>query len=82
MEELSASFNTQDQDPDDSKSLDDTHGQDRQCAPCIIVDNLRKDSQVLARFLTKQDILHLFLQLGSQLGLLVTVRFVFKVLAL
>jgi hypothetical protein len=60
MEELSASFNTQDQAPDDP------YAQDRRCAQCIFVDIPRKGSQVLARLLTKQDIFHLFLQLVSQ----------------
>jgi hypothetical protein len=60
MEELSASFNAHDQAPDDP------YAQDRRCAPCIFVDIPRKGSQVLARLLTKQDILHLFLQLVSQ----------------
>ena len=66
MEELSASFNAQDQAPDDSQATDDSHVQDRQCASRIFDDYLRKGSQVLARFLTKQDIPHLFFQLGSQ----------------
>ncbi len=52
MEDLSVSFNTQDQAPDDS------YVQDRRCAPCIP----RKDSHVLPRLHTKQDILHLFRQ--------------------
>ena len=65
-EELSASFNAQDQAPDDSQATDDSHVQDRQCASRIFDDYLRKGSQVLARFLTKQDILHFFLQLVSQ----------------
>jgi hypothetical protein len=65
-EELSASFNAQDQAPDDSQATDDSHVQDRQCASRIFDDYLRKGSQVLARFLTKQDIPHLFFQLGSQ----------------
>ena len=56
LEELSASFNAQDQAPDDS------YAQDRRCAPSIF-DIPRKGRQVLARSLTKQDILHLFLQL-------------------
>jgi hypothetical protein len=60
MEELSASFNAQDQAPDDS------YAQDRRGAPCIFFDIPRKGSQVLARLLTKQDILHFFLQLVSQ----------------
>jgi hypothetical protein len=41
------------------------HTQDRQCAPCIFVDNLRKDSQVFARLHTKQDISHFFLLLRN-----------------
>ena len=59
MEELSVSFNVQDQVPDDS------YTQDHRCVPCIF-DIPRKGSQVLASLLTKQDILHLFLQLVSQ----------------
>ena len=47
MEELSVSFNAQDQAPDDS------YAQDRRCAPCIFFDIPRKGSQVLARLLTK-----------------------------
>ena len=47
-------------------TFNDSRGHDRQRAPWIFVDNLRKVSQVLARFLTKQDILHFFLQLASQ----------------
>jgi hypothetical protein len=47
-------------------TFNDSRGPDRQCAPWIFVDYLRKGSQVLARFLTKQDIPHLFFQLGSQ----------------
>ena len=58
MEELSASFNAQDLAPDDSSS------QDRFCTPCILY--IRKGNHVLARLLTKQDILHFFLQLVSQ----------------
>ena len=60
MEELSASFNTQDQVPDDS------YTQDHRGAPCIFFDIPHKGSQVFARLLTKQDILHFFLQLVSQ----------------
>ena len=60
MEELSASFNTQNQGPDDSYS------QDRRCAPCILVDIPHEGRQVLAKLHTKQDISHFFLQLGSQ----------------
>jgi hypothetical protein len=59
MEGLSVSFNVQDQAPDDS------YVQDRFCAPCIF-HIPRKGSHVLARLLTKQDILHPFLQLVSQ----------------
>ena len=66
MEDLSTSFNSQDQAPDDSQAPDDTHVQDRQCVPRNFVENLRKDRQEFARFLTKQDILHFFLQRGSQ----------------
>ncbi len=57
MEELSASFNTQDQAPDDS------YVQDRRCSPFHIPC---KGSHVLTRLLTKQDILHIFLELVSQ----------------
>jgi hypothetical protein len=60
MEELSASFNTQDQSPDDPYS------QDHRCVPCIFVDIPHKGSQVLVKLLTKPDILHRFLQLLSQ----------------
>jgi hypothetical protein len=59
MEELSTSFNAQDQAPDDS------YVQDRRSAPCICHIPC-KGSHVNTRLLTKQDILHLFLQLGSQ----------------
>ena len=58
MEELSASFNAQDLAPDISSA------QDRFCTPCILY--IRKGNHVLARLLTKQDILHFFLQLVSQ----------------
>ena len=58
MEELSDSFNTQDLAPDISSA------QDRFCTPCILY--IRKGNHVLARLLTKQDILHFFLQLVSQ----------------
>jgi hypothetical protein len=58
MEELSASFNAQDLTPDNFSA------QDRFCTPCILY--IRKDSHVLARLLTKQDILHFFLRLVSQ----------------
>ena len=47
-------------------TFNDSRGPDRQCDPWIFVDYLHKGSQVLARFLTKQDIPHLFFQLGSQ----------------
>ena len=50
MEELSDSFNVQDQGPDDSQAPDDTHVQDCQCVPRNFVD-LRKGN--FARFLTK-----------------------------
>ena len=60
MEELSAFFNAQDQAPDD------LHAQDRQCAPCIFVENSRHCRQVLARLPTKHDIPHLSFQLVSQ----------------
>jgi hypothetical protein len=57
---LSASFNAQDQAPDDP------YAQDRRCTPCIFVDIPLKGNQVLPRLLTKQEILHRFLQLVSQ----------------
>jgi hypothetical protein len=60
MEELSASFNTQDQNPDDSYTLD------HRGAPCIFFDIPHKGNQALTRLHTKQDILHFFLQLVSQ----------------
>jgi hypothetical protein len=53
-------FNTQDQAPDDS------YVQDSRGDPCIFFDIPRKGRQVIARLLTKQDILHFFLQLVSQ----------------
>ena len=62
MEDLSASFNTQDQALDDPQAPNDSHVQDRQCTSRIFDDYLHKVSQVLARSLTKQDILHFFLQ--------------------
>ena len=43
-----------------------SHDQDLQCAPCILVDHLRKGTQVLARLHTKVDISPFFLQLVSQ----------------
>ena len=58
MEEIS--FNAQDQAPDDD------YTQDRQCVPLTFVDNPLKGRQVFARLLTKQETLHLFLQLVSQ----------------
>jgi hypothetical protein len=58
MEELSTSFNAQDLTPDNFS----THH--RFCTPCILY--IRQDRHVLARLLTKQDILHFFLQLVSQ----------------
>ncbi len=60
MEELSASFNAQDQAPDD------LHAQDRQCAPCIFVENSHHCRQELSRLPTKQDVSHFSLQLVSQ----------------
>ena len=60
MEELSASFNAQDQAPDD------LHAQDRQCAPCIFVDCFHHGRPELVRFITKQDVSYLSLQLVSQ----------------
>jgi hypothetical protein len=60
MEELSVSFNAQDQAPDD------LHAQDRQCAPCIFVDCFHLGKQELVRFTTKQDVSHLSFQLVSQ----------------
>ena len=62
MEELSASFNAQDQAPDD------LHTQDRQCAPCIFVDYFHHGRPELVRFTTKQDVSHLSPQLVSQDG--------------
>ncbi len=59
MEELSASFNAQDQVPDD------LHAQDRQCAPCIFVQNSHHCRQELLRLPTK-DVSHFSLQLVSQ----------------
>jgi hypothetical protein len=58
MEQLSVSFNSQDQAPDYP------YAHDRRCPPCIFVDIPPKGRQVVA--LTNQDILHLFLQLVSQ----------------
>ena len=60
MEELSVSFNDQDQAPDD------LHAQDRQCAPCIFVENSHHCRQELSRLPTKQDVSHFCLQLVSQ----------------
>ncbi len=59
MEEFSASFNTQDQAPDDP------HVQVLRCVPYDFVENPRHYRQGLARLLTKHDIPHLFLQLVS-----------------
>ena len=59
-EELSTSLNAQDQAPDDF------YAQDRCRAPSIFDEHSRKDGQLLARLLTKQDISHFFLQLLSQ----------------
>ena len=60
MEEISASFNSQDQDPDDF------HTQDRQCVPCIFVEIFHHCRQELSSLPTKQDISHFSLQLVSQ----------------
>ncbi len=60
MEELSASLNAQDQAPDD------LHAQDRQCAPCIFVENSHHYRPELLRLPTKQDASHFYLQLVSQ----------------
>jgi hypothetical protein len=60
MEELSASFNAQDQAPDD------LHAQDPQCAPYIFVENSHHHGQQLLRLPTKQDVSHFSLQLVSQ----------------
>jgi hypothetical protein len=62
MEEVSVSFNAQDQAPDDS------YAQDRRVDPCIFFDIPHKDRyrQIPGRLLTKQDSLHFFLQLVSQ----------------
>ena len=60
MEDISLPFNTQDQSPDDSYTLD------HRGAPCIFFDIPHKGSQVFPRLLTKQDISHFFLQLVSQ----------------
>ena len=62
MEELSASFNTQDQAPDD------LHTQDHQCAPCIFVEIFQKCRPELARFPPKKDDSHLSLQQVSQVS--------------
>ena len=59
MQELSASFNAQDQAPDD------LHAQDRQCAPCIF-EKFHHRRPKLVRLPTKQDVSHLSLQLVSQ----------------
>jgi hypothetical protein len=60
MEEFSVSFNTQDQTPDDS------YTKDHRGVPCIFFDIPHKGRQVPVMLLTKQDILHFFLQLVSQ----------------
>ena len=60
MEELSASFNDQDQAPDD------LHAQDRQRAPCIFVENSHHCRPEILRLPTKQDVSHFSLQLVSQ----------------
>jgi hypothetical protein len=60
MEELSASFNAQDQAPDDF------HAQDRQCDPYIFVEYFRHCRQDPARLPTTQDSSYLSLQQVSQ----------------
>ena len=60
MEELSASFNTQDQAPDD------LHVQDRQCDPYIFDDYSRFCRQETTRLPTTQDSFSLSLQQVSQ----------------
>jgi hypothetical protein len=60
MQEVSASFNAQDQAPDD------LHDQDRQCAPCIFVENSHHRGQELLRLPTKEDVSHFSLHLVSQ----------------
>ena len=59
MEELSASFNAQDQSPDDF------HAQDRQCDPYIFVEYSRLCRQDTARLPTTQDSLYLSLQVSQ-----------------
>jgi hypothetical protein len=59
-EDLRASFNDENQVPDDS------HDQHHQCTPCIFVENPRYCRQVFARLPTKHDIPHLSSQLVSQ----------------
>ncbi len=61
MEELSASFNAQDQAPD-------LHAQYRQCAPCFFVENSHPCRPELLRLHTKQDVSHLSLQQVSQVS--------------
>ena len=57
MDELSASFNAQDQAPDD------LHAQDRQCDQCIFVENSRHNCRrELLKLHTQQDVSHLSLQ--------------------
>ncbi len=60
MEMLLASFNAQEQAPDDIIA------QDRQWAPCLFVANSRQCGLVLARLSTKEDNSHLSLHLVSQ----------------
>jgi hypothetical protein len=62
MEELSVSFNDQDHAPDD------LHVQDRQCVPCIFVENSQQFRPELARFPPKKDVLHLSLHQESQVS--------------
>ncbi len=60
MEELSASFNAQDQAPDDF------HAQDRQCDPYIFVEYFRHCRQDPARLSSTQDSSYLSLQQVSR----------------
>jgi hypothetical protein len=61
MEELSASFNVQDQAPDD------LHAQDRQRAPCIFEnENVHHCRPEPGRLPTKKDVSHLSLEQVSQ----------------
>ena len=60
MEMLLASFNSQEQGPDDILA------QDRQWAPCLFVENLRHCGLVLSRLSTQEDNSHFSLHLVSQ----------------